>query len=57
MRIETLQIETPDKSIKNGSEALKEWLEGEPGYLNFKNNIPPFMDAIYIKDQINITTL
>ncbi len=52
MRIETLQIETPDKSIKNGSEALKDWLEGEPGYINFKNNMPPFMDAIYIKDYL-----
>ncbi len=51
MRIETILI--PDTNNKNGSDALKEWLEGEPGYTNFKKDIPPFYDAIYMKDCLN----
>lgn len=49
MRIETVHIPT-DQNGKTGSDALKELLEGEPGYLNFK--ILPEGDEFYIKNYI-----
>jgi len=50
MRIETAHIPLEEDGSKTGSNALKEFLEGEPGYLNFKIIQE---DEIYIKNYIN----
>ena len=50
MRIETAHIPLEEDDSKTGSNALKEFLEGEPGYLNFKIIAE---DEIYIKNYIN----
>jgi len=49
MKIEMFHI-PPDGDHKTGSEQLKELLEGEPGYINFKP-LPPF-DEFYIKNYL-----
>lgn len=49
MRIETEHIPS-EMNNKNGSEALKEFLEGEPGYLNFRK-FPS--DEFYIKNPVS----
>lgn len=45
MRVETEHIPM-GKNNQTGSDALKEFLEGEPGYVNFKIDQT---DEIYIK--------
>ena len=49
MRIETMHI-PKEQNNKTGSEALKEFLEGEPGYVKF--NIDN-ADDIYMKKYTN----
>ena len=51
MRIETALIPT-EETNKTGSDALKKFLEGEPGYLNLKKLQ---FDEFYIKNSINKT--
>ena len=48
MRIETAHIPS-EGNAKNGSDALRDYLEGEAGYLSFK--ILQY-DEIYIKNYI-----
>ncbi len=50
MRIETTHIPSEKNGSQTGSNALKEFLEGEPGYLNFKIFTD---DEIYIKNYVN----
>jgi len=50
MRIETFHIPSEGNN-KNGSDALKEFLEGEPGYLHYKTL--SLTDEFYIKNYVN----
>lgn len=47
MKIEMAHI-PPDENNKNGSDQLRELLEGEQEYLNYKS-LPPW-DEFYIKN-------
>jgi len=47
MRIETDHI-PPEKRRATGADALREFLEGEPGYIKLK--VLPQKDAFYIKN-------
>ena len=49
MRIETEHIPSEENN-KTGSDALKEFLEADPGYLNFKKIR---YDEFYIKNYVN----
>ena len=49
MKIEMAHI-PPDRKNKNGSEQLRELLEGESGYTNFKPLLP--WDEFYIKSYL-----
>jgi len=49
MRIETMHIPA-DKNNKTGSDALKDFLEGEPGYIKFHIDRA---DDIYMKNIID----
>ncbi len=49
MKIEAVHI-PPDKKNSNGSDQLRELLEGESGYLNYKS-LPPW-DEFYIKNNL-----
>ncbi len=50
MRIETSHIPSERNESQTGSEALKEFLEGEPRYLNFRI---VGEDEFYIKNYVN----
>jgi len=49
MKIEMAHI-PPDVNKKNGSDQLRELLEGEPGYINLKPLLP--WDELYIKNYL-----
>jgi len=49
MKIEMAHIPSNENN-KNGSDQLRELLEGEPGYINFKP-LPPW-DEFYIKNYL-----
>ena len=50
MRVEVTNIPSSDEKNKSGPDALRNFLEGEPGYLSYKTLT---YDEIYIKNYIN----